>query len=155
MPVILHWIITSLPCSHCSLPLQLPTSFSHVPLFCLLWTLVKESPLFFLKKKTWAWSVYRPVCCYQLSFFVQYSLGLLYSLSSCAQTWFLYRSPPLILAVESCPCVSVCVHLFVYCVSLFMLKWLSWIYLETLTGSVFIVMSFCITGEAYSTKIDK
>lgn len=52
MPVILHWIITSLPCSHCSLPLQLPTSFSHVPLFCLLWTLVKESPLFFffLKK---------------------------------------------------------------------------------------------------------
>lgn len=117
MPVILHWIITSLPCSHCSLPLQLPTSFSHVPLFCLLWTLVKESPLFFLKKKTWAWSVYRPVCCYQLSFFVQYSLGLLYSLSSCAQTWFLYRSPPphsrcWILSLCVCVRASLCVLCF-------------------------------------------
>lgn len=154
MPVILHWIITSLPCSHCSLPLQLPTSFSHVPLFCLLWTLVKESPLFFLKKKL------------ELGQFTDQSAAIsspfLYSTvwGSCTVCLLVPRpdfciDPPLILAVESCPCVSVCMHLFVYCVSLFMLKWLSWIYLETLTGSVFIVMSFCITGEAYSTKIDK
>lgn len=81
----------------------------------------RKSPFFFFKKNLSLVSLQTSLLLSALLFCTVQFGALVQFVFLCPDLIFV-QIPPLILAVESCPCVSVCVHLFVYCVSLFMLK---------------------------------